>query len=144
MGRCTVAAIQILMIEDTDGDARLAELAFREMNFKYSLLHVNCGLKAISHLRAAEAHQIPHVILIDVNMRKVSGCMIAQTLRTIEGLDKVFIIMTSTGDCGLIENCCSQIGANAFLYKSMDFDTYFLNLRKILSANGYVNPTGLS
>ncbi len=139
-----MAAIQILMIEDTDGDARLAELAFREMDFKYSLLHLNCGIKAISHLRAAEEHQIPHVILIDVNMHKATGCMVAETLRTIEKLENVFIIMTSTGDCGLIESCCSQIGANAFLYKSMDFETYFLNLKNILSANGYLDPTGMN
>jgi len=69
-------AIEILLVEDSPGDARLTEEALREANTLIRLHVAADGVEAMAFLRRAPGHEHaprPHLILLDLNLPRMDG-----------------------------------------------------------------------
>src|ERR1700734_3716690 len=77
--------MDILLVEDNPGDARLAQEAFSHSSAPVTLHIVSDGEDAMSFLRREGVHvhaPRPHLILLDLNLPKLSG---RETLAQIKG-----------------------------------------------------------
>lgn len=72
----TSARLNILLIENNEGDIRLAEEALRETDFEATLHVVRDGLEVLAFLNRDEGYTDsprPSLILLDLNMPRLGG-----------------------------------------------------------------------
>jgi len=93
----------ILLIEDDDVDAEALIRAFKQHQAPNQLTHVVDGIEALAVLRGDQAKPPlpePHLILLDLNLPRMSGLEFLSIIRQDEKLkhDIVFVLTTSNFD----------------------------------------------
>jgi two-component system, chemotaxis family, response regulator Rcp1 len=119
--------IEILLVEDNLGDARLAEEALKDGKVHNRLYHVKDGVEAMQFLRQqAEYSHVPppDLILLDLNMPRKDG---REVLAEIKGdpelrLVPVVVLTTSEAERDLLKSY--DLHANAYVTKPIDLDRF--------------------
>jgi len=111
---------RILLIEDCPAQAKLAQLAFQEMDIPNSIVHYSNGYQLLDHIKEQGIRDIAYVLL-DLNMPEING---KEVLRTIQKNDTYkalpVLIYSSSSHEDEIEECYA-LGAKAYIRKPMDF-----------------------
>jgi len=71
-----VQMIEILLVEDNPGDARLAKEALKESKMRNNLHHVVDGVEAMAFLKKEGKYKdmpTPDLLLLDLNLPKKDG-----------------------------------------------------------------------
>src|SRR5271170_6299750 len=87
-------AIEVLLVEDSPGDVRLTQEAFRDTNARVRLHVATDGVDALAYLRREGAHahaDRPDLILLDLNLPKMDG---REVLAHIKGDNSLKLIPT--------------------------------------------------
>jgi len=120
--------VEILLVEDNEGDVELTLRAFKKARFTNRVHVVNNGAEALDYLFSREKYvgRGPEsrflVILLDLNLPKVSGL---EVLRRIKG-DKrtsqipVVVLTVSMHASDIAE--CRRLGAENYIVKPVDFE----------------------
>jgi CheY-like chemotaxis protein len=92
--------LNIVLVEDDDGDAKAVRRAFRNLKVANQILRAVDGVEALDMLRGANGRvQIsgPYIVLVDLNMPRMNGIDFIQALRRDENLRRavVFVLTTS-------------------------------------------------
>lgn len=119
--------IQILLVEDNEGDILLTLEAFKELKVKNNIAVVKDGEEAIEFLKKQGQYAesiMPHLILLDINMPKLNGIEVLDFIKKDEKLRKIPVVMltTSSSDSDISE--CYEKSANCFITKPMDFGKF--------------------
>ena len=122
--------IQILLVEDNEGDILLTLEAFKEIKVKNTIAVVKDGEEAIDFLKKQGQYAnsvLPHLILLDINMPKINGIEVLDFIKKDEKLKKIPVVMltTSSSEADIAE--CYEKSANCFITKPLDFGK-FLNV----------------
>ena len=125
----------VLLVEDSDGDARLTEEAFRS-TAAFTRLHiVGDGMEALTFLKPHGDHGgavRPDLILLDLNLPNLDGrALLAQLKKDRELAAIPVIILTASATPGDVENCY-ETGACCFLTKPEQWDPHELLVQKII------------
>lgn len=117
-----MAGVDILLVEDNDGDVRLVERAFKTRNLSGTLHVVQTGDEALDwlHRRGEFAERPrPDLVLLDLNLPATSGEEILEEIRSDPYLQRlpVIVLTSSPSDDDLV--MAYEAGANAFLRKSV-------------------------
>ena len=119
--------IEILLVEDSPGDVRLTQEAFRTANRSIHL-HVACdGVVAMAFLRreGAYAHvPRPDLILLDLNLPKMDGREVLANIKKDDGLKTIptIILTTSEAEADILKSY--QLQANCYLNKPAQLDAF--------------------
>src|SRR2546426_2332910 len=92
-------AIEILLIEDNPGDARLAWEAIREARVCNNLRWVSDGVDALAYLRREGRFsevQRPDLILLDLNLPRKDGREVLAEIKTDENLKRIPVVGLTT------------------------------------------------
>ncbi|PWR11223.1 response regulator [Micromonospora acroterricola] len=121
------AVLQVLLVEDDPADATLIEDAFVAHALPAGLHHVPDGVEAMAFLRREEAHADaprPDLILLDLNMPRMSGQEVLAAVKTDEQLKAIPVIVftTSAVDTDVLASYSAH--ANAYVTKPMDLDSF--------------------
>jgi two-component system, chemotaxis family, response regulator Rcp1 len=113
-------ALEILLVDDNPGDARLVREAFKETDCE-TILHVvtngDDALKFVTQQDASESVSFPDLVLLDLNLPGKDGCDVLEAIRNDSQLEPLPVIMlTSSGASEDIERCYNA-RANAYLTK---------------------------
>ena len=97
-------SIEVLLVEDSPGDVRLTQEAFRDAN-KAVKLHVAVdGVEAMAFLRREGAHADaprPDLILLDLNLPKMDGREVLAHIKEDADLKTIpTVILTTSGGRG--------------------------------------------
>lgn len=91
--------IEILLVEDNPADIMLTEEAFEEADFAHRLHVAHDGLEALAFLRREGQHHAaptPDVILMDLNMPRMSGLETLDILKVDADLRHIPVIVLTT------------------------------------------------
>jgi two-component system response regulator len=120
----------ILLVEDTRSDEVLALRALKKSNILNEVFVARDGEQAIDYLFGAGAHAgrepsaLPQVILLDLNLPKMSGLDVLRRIRAGETTRLLpVVVLTSSREEEDIINSYS-LGANAYVRKPVDFGQF--------------------
>src|ERR1700677_930647 len=94
-------SIDVLLVEDSPGDVRLTQEAFREANRSVHLHVAADGVEAMAFLRHEGTHvqaPRPDLILLDLNLPKMDGREVLALIKKDEDLKIIPTIILTTSD----------------------------------------------
>ena len=120
-------AIHVLLVEDSPGDVRLTQEAFREANKTIQLHVANDGVEAMAFLRQQGRHAgapRPDLILLDLNLPKMDGREVLAHIKEDDGLKTIptVILTTSEAEADIVRSY--QLQANCYLSKPVQLDAF--------------------
>jgi len=118
--------LQVLLIEDSPGDARLTREAFRETNSSVELHVAVDGVEALAFLDKGKTNPArgPDLILLDLNLPRMDGREVLAQIKADERLRTIptVILTTSEAQADIVKSY--QLQANAYLTKPVDLDAF--------------------
>lgn len=118
---------EVLLVEDTPGDARLVQEAFTSIDSEATLHTVTEGEEAIDVLkqrRNGESASLPELVLVDLNLPGVDGCDVLELIRADSQLQSLPVIMLTSSKAADDVRRCYDAHANAYLTKPTDLDEF--------------------
>jgi two-component system, chemotaxis family, response regulator Rcp1 len=124
----------VLLIEDSPGDIRLAQEAFRDINKFVCLYVVNDGEEAMAFLKhngnSPDAPR-PDLILLDLNLPKMDGREVLAQIKEDHNLKTIpTVILTTSADWVDILKSYERL-ANCYLTKPVQLDQFENLVRSI-------------
>lgn len=110
----------IALVEDSADDEALTMRALKKHGLANEIVVLRDGAEALAFLLAPE-HTLPHLVLLDLNLPRVSGLDVLQRLRSEPRtqLLPVVILTSSNEERDLIDGY--RLGANSYVRKPVDF-----------------------
>ena len=126
--------IEILLVEDNPGDARLTQEALRDAKVRNNLHVVLDGVEALAFLRRQGKHAAvpkPDLILLDLNLPKKDGREVLEEIKQDDQLRHIPIVIltTSQAEKDIIESY--RLRANAFVTKPVDLEQFLKVVQSI-------------
>jgi CheY-like chemotaxis protein len=119
--------IEVLLVEDSPGDVRLTQEAFREANKSIHLHVATDGVEAMEFLKreGSHAHEPrPDLILLDLNLPKMDGREVLAHIKEDEGLRMIPTVILTTSDAEADIRRSYQLQANCYLTKPVQLDAF--------------------
>ncbi|MFT6068307.1 MAG: two-component system response regulator [Bacteriovoracaceae bacterium] len=116
---------EILLIEDEQADIDLISRAFEKSKISNNLSFVRNGEEALEFLRKEGAYsdvKTPDIVLLDLNMPKMSGREILVQVKSDESLKMIPIIVLTSSDAEEDIVKSYQLGANCYIQKPIDLN----------------------
>jgi CheY-like chemotaxis protein len=119
--------IEVLLVEDSPGDVRLTQEAFRDANRSIHLHVVSDGVEAMTFLRREGTHvdaPRPDLILLDLNLPKMDGREVLAQIKEDASLKTIptVILTTSEAEVDIVKSY--QLHANCYLSKPVQLDAF--------------------
>jgi len=120
-------AIEILLVEDNPGDARLTREAFKDGRLLNNLSVVGDGVEALAYLRQQGQYRNstrPDLILLDLNLPKKDGREVLEEIKADEHLKRIPVVVLTTSSAQ--EDVARAYGshANCYITKPVDLDQF--------------------
>lgn len=115
--------IQILLVEDNPGDARLAVEALTEGKITNNISVVQDGVEAVSFLRD-ENNPRPDLIFLDLNLPKMNGKEVLAVIKNDPKLKRIPVIILTTSDADQDISATYDLQANCYITKPVGFDQF--------------------
>jgi two-component system, chemotaxis family, response regulator Rcp1 len=126
--------IDILLVEDNEGDARLAKEAMRDSKIRNTLHHVTDGEEAMAFLRKEGKYSKlprPDLILLDLNLPKKDGRQVLAEIKGDESLKRipVVVLTVSSAEEDILKTY--NLHANCYITKPLDLDQFMKVVRSV-------------
>ena len=110
---------RILLIEDNPADVHLIREALTEKEVACDLETIDDGELATAHITAVEAGQkpLPHIVLLDLNLPKVSGDVLLKRIRQSSSMANVPVMVLTSSDSPRDRAQAEKLGASAYIRK---------------------------
>ena len=118
---------EVLLVEDSPGDVRLTQEAFRDANQSIRLHVASDGVEAMAFLRREGVHAgapRPDIILLDLNLPKMDGREVLAHIKEDENLMTIPIVILTTSETEVDIVKSYQLRANCYLSKPVQLDEF--------------------
>jgi CheY-like chemotaxis protein len=120
----------ILYVDDSEDDVIMARRAFKKSNLATDIVTLTDGQECIDYIFAegdfqGEHHNLPMVILLDLNMPRVDGFEVLEYLRSHEVTKNIPIVVLTTSDAQNDISKAYELGANSFITKPLKTEDFF-------------------
>ena len=134
MSNYSTEKIDILLVEDNPGDARLAIEALKDSKINNTWSVVHDGEKALQYLMKENEFsnvRTPHLILLDLNIPKIDGREVLRIIKEHETLKliPVVILTTSKAEEDIIRSY--ELHANCYITKPLGLDQFLKVIKTI-------------
>jgi len=119
--------IEVLLVEDSPGDVRLTQEAFRDANSSIHLSVASDGVEAMAFLKHTGTHANsprPDLILLDLNLPKMDGREVLAHIKVNEDLKAIPTVILTTSDAESDIVRSYQLQANCYLTKPVQLDAF--------------------
>jgi len=119
--------IEILLVEDNPGDARLAVEALKDSKIRNNLYHVKDGVEAMDFLRRRGGYvgvSVPDLILLDLNLPRKDGREVLEEIKEDAELKLVPVVVLTTSEAERDLVRSYGLHANAYVVKPIDLDRF--------------------
>jgi len=119
--------VNILLVEDNEGDIILTTEAFKDMALSNTMTVVRDGEEALRYLRKQGEYgnvTTPQLILMDINLPGIDGKELLEIIKREEPLNEIPVVMLtcSSNDADISE--CYDKQVNWYITKPIDYDKY--------------------
>jgi CheY-like chemotaxis protein len=124
--------IDILLVEDNDGDIMLTIEAFEESRIVNKITVIKDGKEAINFFEnLGKKDKTPSLVLLDVNLPKMSGHEVLVYIKNSERYKSIPVIMltTSSSERDISESYRNHV--NCFITKPIDVGDFMKAITKI-------------
>ena len=126
--------VNIIMVEDDEGHARLIEKNIRRAGINNGICHFTDGGSAIDYLfnhPEGPAKNGPALILLDLNLPDMSGTDILARVKSDEHLKRTPVVVLTTTDDKLEIERCYDLGANVYITKPVNYESFADAIRQL-------------
>jgi len=127
-------AIEILLVEDNAGDARLAQEAMRDAKVRNNLNWVPDGVQAMAFLRREGRFSNaprPDLILLDLNLPRKDGREVLSEIKGDASLKSIPVVILTTSQAEEDIHRAYLLNANCYVSKPVDLDQFMKVVRTI-------------
>jgi two-component system, chemotaxis family, response regulator Rcp1 len=121
------SVIEILLVEDNPGDARLTLEAFKEGKVLNNLTVMKDGVEALAYLRRRGVYasaKTPDLILLDLNLPRKSGREVLAEIKADDRLKMIpVVVLTTSADEQDVARAYSE-HANCYITKPVDLEQF--------------------
>ena len=123
--------LDILLIEDDKIEVMKFHRTLKKLFLKHNVVEANDGEEALKVLED-RAH-LPDIILLDLNMPKISGKEFLRILKNDDELKYLptIILSTSSNHKDLLE--CFEIGIAGYIIKPLKYEDYIAKIERVLA-----------
>jgi len=120
----------ILLVEDSESDEKLTLRALRKAHIVNEIVVARDGAAALDFIFASGVYasrdvaELPHVVLLDLNLPKIGGLDVLRAIRADERTRNlpVVILTSSREDRDIVEGY--GLGANSYIVKPVDYEQF--------------------
>ena len=126
--------VDILLVEDNEGDARLAKEAMRDSKIRNTLHHVADGEEAMAFLRNEGKYAKvprPDLILLDLNLPKKDGRQVLAEIKDDESLKRIPVVILTVSSAEEDVLKAYNLHANCYITKPIDLDQFMKVVRSV-------------
>ncbi len=132
--QATATQIEILLVEDNEGDIGLVEEVFQEAKIRNNLYVAEDGEEAMLFLRREGEFSDsprPDIILLDLNLPKKDGREVLKEIKEDDSLKRipVVVLTTSKAEEDILKSY--DLHANSYISKPVDFDQFIRVIKSI-------------
>jgi CheY-like chemotaxis protein len=126
--------IEVLLVEDSPGDVRLTQEAFKDAKVHINLHVASDGAKAMAFLKREGEHANaarPDLILLDLNLPKKDGREVLEEIKASPALKTIPVVILRSYT--LHANCyiTKPVGLDGFLTVVKSIDNFWLSVVKL-------------
>jgi CheY-like chemotaxis protein len=129
-----VAPIEILLVEDNPGDARLTREALKDGRVHHNLHVTADGVDALAFLRRTGVHAgapRPDLILLDLNIPKMDGRQVLAEIKVDPDLVRIPVVVLTTSQAEEDIARSYDLHANCYINKPVDLDQFMTVVKAI-------------
>ncbi|WP_162127908.1 response regulator [Flavobacterium phycosphaerae] len=125
-----VKTLKILFIEDDSIEIMKFNRVISALGLTHQIIEANNGETALSLLK--EKDNLPHIIILDLNMPKLNGIEFLTILKN-DALLKYIptIILTTSSNFKDVKECY-KIGIAGYILKPLKYEDYVFKIQKLL------------
>jgi chemotaxis family two-component system response regulator Rcp1 len=126
--------VEILLVEDNPGDARLTRDVFLEGKIRNHLNMVDDGVKAMAYLRGMGEYKNskrPDVVLLDLNLPKKDGREVLAEIKADAKLKHIPVIILTGSHAEEDILKAYNLNVDCYITKPVDLDKFIKALRNI-------------
>lgn len=119
--------IEILLVEDNPGDARLAKEALKDSKLLNNIHHVIDGEQAIQFMRKEGDYQDavrPDIVLLDLNLPRKDGREVLADIKNDPDLQTIPVVVLTTSEAEQDILQSYKLHANCYITKPVDLDKF--------------------
>ena len=134
MNRNAGRPIEILLVEDNPGDARLTIEVLKDAKVHNNLTRVRDGVEAMEFLRREGKHREaprPDLILLDLNLPRMDGREVLAAVKADEHLRRIPVVVLTTSDAEEDVLRAYNLNANCYITKPVDLDQFLKVVKTI-------------
>ncbi len=122
---------KVILVEDNLADVELVKISMKELDNPVELVHIGDGQELLIYFKTAVLSEIA-LILLDLNMPRVSGIDVLQHMQQDPNLKRVPVVMFTTSNSKSDIMKCYELGAKAFVCKPLDIFEFNNSIRSII------------
>jgi CheY-like chemotaxis protein len=125
---------RVLLVEDDPGDVLMTRESLADAASRCELAVVDDGAMALDYLHKRGAFTgapTPHLVLLDLNLPKVSGHQVLAELKSDPALAPIPVVVLSTSAADGDVRATYALHGNAHVAKPVDFEAYQAVIRSI-------------
>lgn len=125
-----IQPVKILLVEDSLQDIEITRRAFARGHVRNELIVVRDGQEALDYLYGRGRFQDPAtsprpgIILLDLNLPKVSGMEVLNQIKQDENLRSIPVIVLTVSRREEEIALSYRLGANTYIQKSVEFEKF--------------------
>lgn len=132
--RSLMTPIEILLVEDNPGDARLAKEALKDSKLANNLYIADDGVEAMDFLNKVGKYSSmprPDLVILDLNLPKKDGREVLAEIKNDDNLKRipVVILTISQAEEDILKSY--NLHANCFISKPIDLDQFMKVVKSI-------------
>lgn len=128
--------VNILLVEDNEGDVLLTRVALEEAKILFNMSVVRDGKEAINFLNKEGTYLnavMPQLVLLDINLPKKNGHEVLKFIKANENVQHIPVIMLTTSSSQKDIDMAYDNGASGFIIKPSDVNEFLTSVTAVIN-----------